>query len=133
MNLFKRWALFPALALLTLAIPFWALAQSDDDAAYEAMLEKGKQYYSINCRICHGAKGNGKGFVDIIRYAEKNGRVIETFPRRICSGPLRMALTGLLCPPRKTSTMTTCKVWLSMSCLFHPGLKMKTCVMRLPP
>ena len=85
MNLFKPWALFPAIALFVLLSPPFAVAQ-DDDAAYEALLEKGKQYYNVNCRICHGAKGDGKGFVDIIRYAEKNGRVIETFPRDFTFG-----------------------------------------------
>lgn len=101
MNLFKPWALFPALALFVLLTPPFAWAQDDDDAAYEALLEKGKQYYNINCRICHGEKGDGKGFVDVIRYAEKNGRVIETFPRDFTFGvfKFRSASTGCLPSP----------------------------------
>jgi mono/diheme cytochrome c family protein len=100
-NLFKQWALFPALALLVLLMPPFAWAQDDDDAKYEALLEKGKQYYNINCRICHGEKGDGKGFVDIIRYAEPNGRVIETFPRDFTFGvyKFRSASTGCLPSP----------------------------------
>jgi mono/diheme cytochrome c family protein len=100
-NLFKRWALLPALALLALLTPPFALAQADEVSAHEALIEKGKQYYDINCRICHGAKGNGKGFVDVIRYAEKNGRVIETFPRDFTFGvfKFRSASTGCLPSP----------------------------------
>ncbi len=101
MNLFKRRAWFPALALLALLTSPFAAAQADEDADYEAMLKQGKQYYDINCRICHGAEGNGKGFVDVIRYAEKNGRVIETFPRDLTFGvfKFRSASTGCLPSP----------------------------------
>ena len=99
MNLFKQWALFPALALFVLLTPPFAWAQDDDDAAYEALLEKGKQYYNVNCRICHGEKGNGKGFVDIIRYAEKDGRVIETFPRDFTSGTFKFRSSSTGCLP----------------------------------
>lgn len=101
MNLFNRRALFAAIALLVLIASDFAVAQGDEDAAYEALLKKGKQYYDVNCRICHGAKGDGRGFVNVIRYAEKNGRVIETFPRDFTFGvyKFRTASTGCLPSP----------------------------------
>jgi len=108
-NLFKRWALFPALALLVLLTPPFAVAQDDEDAAYEALLEKGKQYYDINCRICHGEKGDGKGFVDVIRYAEKNGRVIETFPRDFTIGVYKFRTSSTGCLPSPEDLQRTIK------------------------
>ncbi len=99
MNLFKRWALFPALALLVLIAPPFAAAQGDEDAAYEALLKQGKQYYNNKCRICHGAKGDAKGFVNVIRYAEKSGRVIETFPRDFTFGVFKFRTSATGCLP----------------------------------
>ncbi len=116
MNLFKQWALFAALALLALLlIPPFALAQDDEDAAYEARLEKGKQYFNVNCRICHGEKGNGKGFVDVIRYAEKNGRVIETFPRDFTSGVYKFRSSSTGCLPSPTDLQRTIKEGIDRS------------------
>ena len=109
MNLFKRWALLPALALLALLTPPFAVAQADEDAAHEALLKKGKQYYNINCRICHGAKGDGKGFVDVIRYAEKNGRVIETFPRDFTFGTFKFRSSSTGCLPSPEDLQRTIK------------------------
>ncbi len=109
MNLFNRWGLFPALALLVLLLPPFAMAQDDEDAAYEALLKKGKQYYDINCRICHGAKGDGKGFVNVIRYAEKNGRVIETFPRDFTFGVFKFRTSSTGCLPSPEDLQRTIK------------------------
>lgn len=109
MNLFKPWALFPALALFVLLTPPFAAAQDDEDAAYDALLEKGKQYYNINCRICHGERGDGKGFVDIIRYAEKNGRVIETSPRDFTSGVFKFRSSSTGCLPSPEDLQRTIK------------------------
>ncbi|MGD9366249.1 MAG: c-type cytochrome [Desulfobacteraceae bacterium] len=115
MNLFKPWALFPALVLLVLLTPPFAVAQDDDDAAYEALLEKGKQYYNINCRICHGEKGDGKGFVDVIRYAEQNGRVIETFPRDFTFGTFKFRSASTGCLPSPEDLQRTIKEGIDRS------------------
>lgn len=115
MNLFKRWALFPALALFALLTPPFAVAQGDEDAAHEALIEKGKQYYNINCRICHGAKGNGKSFVDVIRYAEKNGRVIETFPRDFTLGVFKFRTASTGCLPSPEDLQRTIKEGIDRS------------------
>ncbi len=115
MNLFKRWALFPALALVALAAPLIAMAQGDEDASYAALLKKGKQYYNINCRICHGEKGNGKGFVDVIRYAEKNGRVIETFPRDFTFGVFKFRTSSTGCLPSPEDLQRTIKKGIDRS------------------
>ncbi len=121
MNLFKRWALFPALALLVLLTPPFAMAQGDEDAAHEALLKKGKQYYDVNCRICHGDKGNGKGFVDVIRYAEKNGRVIETFPRDFTFGVFKFRTSSTGCLPSPEDLQRTIKDGIDRS--FMPPQK----------
>jgi mono/diheme cytochrome c family protein len=123
-NLFKQWALFPALALFVLLTSPFAWAQDDDDAKYEALLEKGKQYYNINCRTCHGDKGDGKGFVEIIRYAEKNGRVIETFPRDFTSGTYKFRSSSTGCLPSPADLQRTIKEGIDRS--FMPPQEMIT-------
>lgn len=115
MNLFRPWALFSALALFVLLMPPFAVAQDDEDAAYEALIKKGKQYYDINCRICHGAKGDGKGFVDVIRYAEKNGRVIETFPRDFTFGVYKFRAASTGCLPSPEDLQRTIKTGIDRS------------------
>jgi mono/diheme cytochrome c family protein len=114
-NLFKQWALLPALMLFVLIGPPLAGAQDDEDAEYEALLEKGKQYYDINCRICHGDKGDGKGFVEIIRYAEKNGRVIKTFPRDFTSGVYKFRGSSTGCLPSPEDLKRTIKEGIDRS------------------
>jgi len=103
-NLLKSRAHLLALLLISIIIPFSVAAQDeaageDEDAAYEALLEKGKQYYNVNCRLCHGEKGDGKGFVSTIRYSEKNGRVLTTYPRDFTSGLYRFRTTSTGCLP----------------------------------
>ena len=121
MNLAIRWALLPALALLVLLTPHFSAAQGNEDAASETLLKEGKQYYNMNCRICHGAKGNGKGFVDIIRYAEKNGRVIETFPRDFTFGVFKFRTSSTGCLPSPEDLQRTIKDGIDRS--FMPPQK----------
>ncbi len=104
MNLFKSRAFLLALTLILLFVPCSAFAQQEmteeeEDAAYEAQLEQGKDYYNVNCRLCHGSNGNGKGFVSSIRYAEKNGRVLITYPRDFTVGVYRFRTTSTGCLP----------------------------------
>lgn len=121
MNLFKLWALFPALALFTLTTPSFATALEDEDAAYEAQLKRGKKYYTINCRLCHGSKGDAKSFVNVIRYAEKSGRVIETFPRDFTLGVFKFRTTSTGCLPRVDDLKQTIKNGIDRS--FMPPQK----------
>lgn len=86
-------------------LPFAAAAQQEElseeeeEAAWLAQVELGEKYYNVNCRLCHGQKGDGKGHVSVIQYAEKNGRVLKTYPRDFTSGLYRFRSTATGCLP----------------------------------
>jgi len=61
--------------------------------------ELGKKVYENRCLICHGIKGDGKGLVGTIRRAEKNGRVIEIYPRDLTVGVFMFRTTPTGCLP----------------------------------
>ncbi len=119
MRVFKILALFMAIALLLISSPDFISAQDEDaeydDAAYEALLEKGKEYYNARCEACHGADGDGKGFVDIIRVSEKNGRVLEIYPRDFTVGVYKFRSTATGCLPDDKDLMGTVKRGITKS------------------
>ncbi len=86
------------LCLLILLPAGMSLAELSDEE-YEAMLEEGKKSYEVRCLLCHGENGDGKGFVGIIRRAEKNGRVLEIYPRDLTMGVFRFRTTPTGCLP----------------------------------
>lgn len=59
----------------------------------------GKKVYEERCMICHGAKGDGKGLVGIIKRAEKSGRVLDVRPRDFTTGVFRFRSTPTGCLP----------------------------------
>ncbi|MCK5512791.1 MAG: c-type cytochrome [Thermodesulfovibrionia bacterium] len=75
-----------------------ALAQDNEDE-YEALIESGKKVYEVRCLLCHGSNGDSKGPVGIIRRVEKNGRVLEIFPRDLTIGVFRFRTTPTGCLP----------------------------------
>lgn len=120
MNLFKSWVFLMALTLISLLVAFSVSAQEEmteeeEDAAYEAQLKLGEQYYNVNCRMCHGKVGDGKGFVATIRYAEKNGRVLTTYPRDFTMGLYRFRTTATGCLPDDQDLKTIIKGGITQS------------------
>ncbi len=90
------------LLLIIVMIPAgMPLAQDESgemsDEEYEAMLEKGKKVYEVRCLLCHGENGDGNGFSGIIRRAEKNGRVLEIYPRDLTMAVFRFRTTPTGC------------------------------------
>jgi len=120
-NLFTLRALLSALLFTSLLFPFSAIAQEqqmteeEEEAAYEAQLKLGEEYYSVNCRMCHGKDGDGKGFVATIKYAEKKGRVLTTYPRDFTVGLYRFRSTSTGCLPDDQDLKTTIKGGITQS------------------
>lgn len=86
------------LCLLTAAFAL-APAVNAEEEAPAANIELGKKVYEVRCLLCHGAEGNGKGPVGIIRRSEKNGRVLEIAPRDLTMGVYRFRTTPTGCLP----------------------------------
>ncbi len=91
------------LLLIPAAMPMAQDLNEEDgemsDEEYEAMLEEGKKIYEVRCLLCHGEKGDGNGLVGIIRRAEKNGRVLEIYPRDLTMAVYRFRTTPTGCLP----------------------------------
>ncbi len=87
-------------ALCMFILPFALESRAqDDDAEYEALIESGKKLYEVRCLLCHGENGDGNGPVGIIRRAEKNGRVLEIYPRDLTMAVFRFRTTPTGCLP----------------------------------
>ncbi len=86
------------LCLLILLPAGMSLAELSDEE-YEAMLDEGKKIYEVRCLLCHGEKGDGNGLTGVIRRAEKNGRVLEIYPRDLTMGVFRFRTTSTGCLP----------------------------------
>jgi len=74
----------------------------DDEAYAEEMgpiLELGKKTYEFRCMVCHGRKGDGKGYVGVIRRVERSGRLMEIYPRDFTVGVFRFRTTPTGCLP----------------------------------
>lgn len=84
---------------LFVLIPSAMLFAEMSDEEYDAMLDEGKKLYEVRCLLCHGENGDGKGLVGIIRRAEKNGRVLEIYPRDLTMGVYRFRTTSTGCLP----------------------------------
>lgn len=65
----------------------------------DSKADLGKKVYEERCMICHGAKGDGKGLVSVMRKSEKSGRVILVEPRDFTSGVFRFRSTATGCLP----------------------------------
>lgn len=81
----------------------------------------GKKVYEERCLICHGAKGDGKGMVGTLRRAEKNGRVIEIYPRDLTVGVYLFRTTPSGCLPVDGDLLLTIENGIKRS--FMPSYK----------
>jgi len=59
----------------------------------------GEDIFKVNCSVCHGVKGDGKGQACFNRTVEKSGRVIETSARDFTVGVFRFRSTPTGCLP----------------------------------
>ena len=59
----------------------------------------GKKIYEERCQLCHGAKGDGKGLVSLMKRSEKSGRILEIKPRDFTLGAFRFRSTSTGCLP----------------------------------
>lgn len=84
------------LIILSFASPSFA---GDDEAEDEALIESGKKIYEVRCLLCHGSDGNGNGPAGVIRRMEKNGRVLEIYPRDLTMAVFRFRTTPTGCLP----------------------------------
>ncbi len=71
----------------------------DEDIDEDRVIELGKKVYETRCMICHGSKGDGKGFAGITRRVEKNGRVLKNYARDFTMGVFRFRTTPNGCLP----------------------------------
>ncbi len=72
---------------------------------YGADAEMGKKVYQKYCVICHGAKGDGKGLVDVIHRNEKSGLTWSIFPRDFTVGTYKFRTTSTGCLPDDSDLM----------------------------
>ncbi|MEO5356812.1 MAG: c-type cytochrome [Nitrospirae bacterium YQR-1] len=70
-----------------------------NDASAAGAADLGKKVFESRCVICHGAKGDGKGLVDVVHRNEKKGMVWAVFPRDFTSGVFKFRTTPTGCLP----------------------------------
>ncbi len=73
--------------------------------AYGADADMGKKVYQKYCVICHGAKGDGKGLMDVIHRNEKSGLVWSIYPRDFTVGTYKFRTTPTGCLPDDSDLM----------------------------
>ncbi len=110
--------------ILVLVMPFamadMSFAQEDEED-YEAVLELGRKVYEVRCLLCHGAQGDGKGYVGTIRRAEKSGRILEVLSRDLIPGVFRFRTTPTGCLPDDADLLNTVTEGIPVS--FMPSHK----------
>ena len=109
MLVFFLMLLSPALmATLQKTKDAYGLAQKTKDAyGLAPEIDTGKKIYQERCLICHGVEGNGKGPVDVIRRAEKTGRIIEIYSRDFTVGVFKFRSTPTGCLPTDDDILGT--------------------------
>lgn len=96
----KKWLGVLITLSLVILIPCVSQAQDlADEEAYEDQLNLGEKVYEVRCLICHGTEGDGKGFVGVIRRVEKQGRMLEIYPRDLTLAVFRFRTTPTGCLP----------------------------------
>jgi len=96
----SRMATF-ALGCLVCLVP--ASSQADETE----QVARGKQVYDTYCVVCHGVKGDGKGLMGIIHRAQKNGFVVQTYPRDFTAGMFKFRTTPTGSLPTDANLMRT--------------------------
>jgi mono/diheme cytochrome c family protein len=92
------------LCLLFLSFALVTLAQKTENT-YGADAEMGKKVYQKYCVICHGAKGDGKGLMDVIHRNEKSGLIWSIYPRDFTVGTYKFRTTQTGCLPDDSDLM----------------------------
>ena len=83
----RRSPTFAALAVLLMAVPSSAAAQSVADHTYAAeAIETGSRVYVTECSLCHGPNGSGVDGIDLRRGLFRNARSDDDLRRVITSG-----------------------------------------------
>lgn len=120
---FKKYkCMMPVFFIMLLSpILMATLPQIKDAYGMNAEMDAGKKVYAERCLICHGAEGNAKGPVGVIRRAEKNGRIIEIYSRDFTVGVFKFRSTPTGCLPSDDDLLKTIEDGIERS--FMPGHK----------
>lgn len=100
----KYKGILPVLCFLLLSWTLVTLTQVTGQA-YGSDAELGKKVYQKYCVICHGAKGDGKGLMDVIHRNEKSGLVWSIYPRDFTVGTFKFRTTATGCLPDDSDLM----------------------------
>lgn len=113
----KRINIIAGLAsLILLLIPLLAaLITAGNVFGSENESAPGKKVYEERCMICHGAKGEGKGLVGVMKRAEKSGRVLDVRARDFTTGVYRFRSTPTGCLPSDQDLMRLVDTGISKS------------------
>jgi mono/diheme cytochrome c family protein len=87
----------------------------------DAAEHPGKTIFQTNCVECHGAKGDGKGFVCFSTKVEKSGREIVTYARDFTAGVFKFRTTSTGCLPLESDLGDTLKRGIAPS--FMPSFQ----------
>ncbi|WP_413887339.1 c-type cytochrome [Candidatus Desulfatibia sp.] len=106
---FKKYrGMMPVFFLMLLSPALMATLQKTKDAyGLTHEIDTGKKVYQERCLICHGVEGNGKGPVDVVRRAEKTGRIIEIYSRDFTVGVFKFRSTPTGCLPTDDDILGT--------------------------
>ncbi len=108
------------LMLLSLALVF-TLQETENAHGMDSKTDLGKRVYETRCLICHGRKGDGKGFVENIRRVEESGRVMEIYPKDFSGGVFKFRTTRTGCLPTDEDLLRTIEDGIKRS--FMPSHK----------
>ncbi|MBC8413650.1 MAG: c-type cytochrome [Nitrospira sp.] len=92
-----------------------AYGQEDEDAAYDALIAKGKAAYNVRCALCHGKDGDGKGEMKSVTRVEKTGRTIVVTPWDFTRAVFRFRTTPTGCLPSDADLERTIRKGISAS------------------
>jgi mono/diheme cytochrome c family protein len=63
-------------------------------AAGEESLKRGKEYYDLSCRLCHGPKGDGRGPFTVFLKKFPPANLLEGRPLTLSDGEIFMTITN---------------------------------------
>ncbi len=118
----KYKGIMPVFFLMLLSAGLMATLQKTENAyGLDTKIDSGKKIYEERCLICHGAEGDGKGLVGVIRISEKSGRIMEIYPRDFVKAVFKFRTTSTGCMPTDEDLLRTIENGISRS--FMPSTK----------